>query len=222
MTEFVRAQIAGTMAVFTLFANDDSLISSVAEVGRLCADALANGGKIMLAGNGGSAADSQHIAAEFVGRLTANRCPLPALALTTDTSILTAAANDYGYDSVFERQIIALGRPGDVFIGISTSGNSPNILRAVEAARGRQVTAVALTGETGGQLQGLCDHIVRVPSRCTQNIQEVHIMIGHIVCAIAEQAFLSAKPEAVEAFRWSDVQRRSNRIHSARSQFIER
>lgn len=200
MTELVRNEIANTMAAFTRCADDDYLVSSVAEVGRLCADALANGCKIMLAGNGGSAADCQHIAAEFVGRLTADRSPLPALALTTDTSILTAAANDYGYESVFERQIIALGRPGDVFIGISTSGNSPNILRAIKAARERQVMSVGLTGESGGKLLGLCDHIVRVPSMCTQNIQEVHIMIGHIVCVIAEQAFLPVKPEAVEAF----------------------
>ena len=190
MNEFVRQEIEKTLAALKLFHEDEALIGTVAEIGKCCGDALAHGNKIMLAGNGGSAADSQHIAAEFVSRLTRDRQPLPGLALTTDTSILTAAANDFGYETVFSRQVKALGRPGDVFIGISTSGNSPNILCALEAARKLEILTVGFTGLGGGRMEGLCDILLRVPSSQTQYIQEMHIKVGHIVCAIAESAFL--------------------------------
>ena len=146
----------------------------------------------MLAGNGGSAADAQHIAAEFVSRLAIDRRPLPALALTTDTSILTAAGNDYGFETIFERQVQALAASGDVFIGITTSGKSPNILRALQAARGVGALTIGLTGASGGKMAEFCDVLIRVPSDRTQNIQEVHIMVGHTICAIAEQSFLPA------------------------------
>ena len=142
----------------------------------------------MIAGNGGSAADAQHIAAEFVSRFNFDRPGLPALALTTDTSILTAVGNDYGYEKLFQRQIEANGVAGDVFLGISTSGNSPNILRALEAARLKGITTFGLTGEGGGKMRALCDHCLCVPSADTPRIQEAHILIGHTLCAMVELA----------------------------------
>lgn len=188
--EYVREQIRVTVSLYERILQDDVLIRAVAAAGKACAQALERGNKIMLAGNGGSAADAQHIAAEFLSRLAIDRRPLPALALTTDTSILTAAANDYGFETVFERQVQALAVSGDVFIGISTSGKSPNIIRALQAARNAGATTIGLTGASGGKMVEFCDVIVRVPSDRTQNIQEVHIMIGHTICAIAEQSFL--------------------------------
>lgn len=199
MIDTVRREIADSLAVLTLVADDDHLISQISRIGKVCARALSMGNKIMLAGNGGSAADSQHIAAEFISRLSTDRAPLPALALTTDSSILTAAANDYGFETVYARQLAALARAQDIFIGISTSGKSLNVLRALEEARRRKVTTVGLTGKTGGEMLGLCDHIVRVPSDRTQNIQEIHIMIGHIICSIAEHDFLPIAPLEVMA-----------------------
>lgn len=187
---FVDEEIANTIAVFRRFQQSPELIGRVAGVGEACASALKAGHKILLAGNGGSAADAQHIAAEFVVRMSADRVPLPALALTTDTSILTAAGNDFGFESIFARQVQALGVEGDVFIGFTTSGQSPNILRAMEVARAKRLVTVAFTGERPSPLGDLCDFLLQVPSSRTQNIQEVHIMIGHTVCALAERAFL--------------------------------
>ena len=192
MKEFVQQEIEKTFAALKLLHEDEELIGTIVEIGNACGDALARGNKIMQAGNGGSAADSQHIAAEFVSRLARDRQPLAGLALTTDTSILTAAANDYGYETVFARQIKGLGRPGDVFIGISTSGNSPNILCALELARQLKIITVGFTGANGGKMEGLCDILLRAPASQTQYIQELHIKVGHIVCAIAESAFLPA------------------------------
>ena len=190
--EYVREQIRITASLYERIAQDSALIEAVALAGRACSQALARGHKIMLAGNGGSAADAQHIAAEFVSRLAIDRRPLPALALTTDTSILTAAGNDYGFETIFERQVQALAASGDVFIGITTSGKSPNILRALQAARGAGALTIGLTGASGGKMAEFCDVLIRVPSDRTQNIQEVHIMVGHTICAIAEQSFLPA------------------------------
>jgi len=190
MHDYIREQIRITTSLFERVGQDSALIEVIAEIGKVCAQALARGNKIMLAGNGGSAADAQHIAAEFVSRLAIDRRPLPALALTTDTSILTASANDYGYDTVFERQVQALATSGDVLIGISTSGKSASILRALQAARNAKAITIGLTGASGGRMPEFCDLVVRVPSDRTQNIQEVHIMIGHTVCSIAERAFL--------------------------------
>ena len=146
----------------------------------------------MVAGNGGSAADAQHIAAEFVSRFNFDRPGLPALALTTDTSILTAVGNDYGYDKLFRRQIEANGVGGDIFLGISTSGNSPNILQALEAARLKGIMTFGLTGKTGGKMRELCDYCLCVPSEDTPRIQEAHILIGHTLCAMVEQALFEA------------------------------
>jgi D-sedoheptulose 7-phosphate isomerase len=147
---------------------------------------LKNGNKLLICGNGGSAADSQHFAAELVGRLQRDRAPLPAMALSTDTSILTAIGNDYSYDEVFSKQVEALARPGDILIGISTSGRSGNVLKAVEAARRRQVKTFALSGKDGGPLAQAVDQAIVVPSRTSQHIQEGHIAIIHIWCEIIE------------------------------------
>lgn len=144
--------------------------------------------KTLIAGNGGSAADAQHIATEFVGRFYFNRPPLPSIALTTNTSTLTADANDYGYEELFVRQIQALGEAGDMFIGISTSGNSPNILTALKAASQNKIITVGLTGGEGGKMKPLCDYCIVVPSKDTPRIQEAHILIGHIICSCVEEA----------------------------------
>ncbi len=151
-----------------------------------CRDALAKGGKILFFGNGGSAADAQHLAAELVVRYRTERPAMAAIALTTDTSILTACANDYSFDAVFARQVEALARPGDVAIGISTSGKSPNVLRALEAARRLGVVAAGFTGGDGGAMRDLCDPVLVVPSRTVARIQEMHILVGHALCDALE------------------------------------
>ncbi|HMM38235.1 MAG TPA: D-sedoheptulose 7-phosphate isomerase [Desulfovibrio sp.] len=156
------------------------------EIARAMAVCLARGGKILFCGNGGSAADSQHLAAEFVNRFVLERPPLPALALTTDTSILTAIGNDYGFDRVFEKQVQALGNRGDVLVGISTSGASPNVLTALREARRRELVTVGMTGQQGGEMQPLCDHLIQVPGRETALVQEIHIAAGHMLCHIVD------------------------------------
>ena len=148
--------------------------------------ALAGGHKVLFCGNGGSAADSQHLAAEFVGRFQKERKGLPAIALTVDTSVLTAVANDYGYDTVFARQIQALGEPGDVLVGISTSGNSQNVLLAVGAAKAKGITCIGMTAEGGGRMADVCDICLAVPARVTARAQEMHILIGHILCELVD------------------------------------
>lgn len=163
------------------------LIPVIAQVTQVIRQALAAGNKIMLCGNGGSAADSQHIAAELIGRFKKERRPLSAIALTTDTSILTSLGNDYHFEDVFSRQVRGLAKPGDVFIGISTSGNSGNITAAALAAHEMGCTTVALTGNSGGKLASLCTHAIIVPARETARIQEMHILIGHILCELLEE-----------------------------------
>lgn len=153
-----------------------------------CIDALRRGHKILFCGNGGSAADAQHLAAELMGRYKLNRAALPALALTTDTSVLTAIANDYGYETVFRRQVEGLGQPGDVLIAITTSGNSPNILAAAAAAAARGLTTIGMTGRSGGQLAALADITLRMPSDTANTIQEMHIAVGHLLCDLIESA----------------------------------
>ena len=153
---------------------------------------LQHDGKILLAGNGGSAADAQHIAGEFVSRFAFDRPGLPAIALTTDTSIITAIGNDYGYEKLFTRQIQALGRKGDIFIGYSTSGKSPNILRAFEEAKSRGLVCVGFTGSRGGPMQDICDYLLEVPSIDTPKIQEGHLVLGHILCGLIESAIFKA------------------------------
>jgi D-sedoheptulose 7-phosphate isomerase len=145
------------------------------------------GNKLLIAGNGGSAADAQHIAGEFISRLMFDHAPLPAIALTTDTSALTATANDYGYELVFERQVLGLGQSGDVFLAISTSGNSPNVLRALQAARGRGLVTLGFAGAGGGKMAALCDLLLMAPTPWTPVIQQVHITAAHIYCALIER-----------------------------------
>ena len=167
---------------------DDPAFSSViSDIADALVAALASGGKLLLAGNGGSAGDAQHIAGEFLSRLDYDRAPAAAVALTTDSSVLTAIGNDYGYERVFERQILGLGSRGDAFIAISTSGRSPNILRAIEAARKKQITVIGFTGRTGGQMAPLCDICLHAPSDSTTLIQQVHITAGHIICRLVER-----------------------------------
>ncbi len=160
---------------------------AVVRAAEAMASALRDGHTVLLFGNGGSAADAQHIAAEFTNRFEIERPPLAAVALTTDTSALTAIGNDYGFDEVFEKQVKALGRRGDVAIGISTSGSSKNVVRALEAARGRGLVTIGFTGQGGGKMAALCDHLFRVPSPVTARIQETHITLGHTLCALVDE-----------------------------------
>jgi D-sedoheptulose 7-phosphate isomerase len=159
----------------------------IGETAETIAHGLRNGRKMLLFGNGGSAADSQHLAAEMVGRFGPDRAPLAAIALSTDTSILTAVGNDYGYEKVFARQIEALGQAGDTAIGISTSGNSPSVLEALDVARNKGLFTVGFTGETGGKMNGRTEVLFRVPSRVTARIQETHILLGHILCELVDR-----------------------------------
>lgn len=169
-----------------MFAALSALFPLISEVGSKLQDCIKNGGKIMLMGNGGSAADSQHIAAEIVGRFKVERKGLPAIALTTDTSILTSVGNDYGYDYIFSRQIEALCRPEDIVIGITTSGNSANVVNAIKTANEIGATTIGLTGKTGGEMNTLCTHNIVAPHDDTARIQEAHIFIGHCLCEILE------------------------------------
>jgi D-sedoheptulose 7-phosphate isomerase len=162
------------------------LADKIVAAARRIIEAYRASGKVLLAGNGGSAADAQHIATELVGRFKRERAALPAIALTTDTSLLTALANDYGYETVFRRQVEALGNPGDILVAITTSGSSPNILEAARAARSRGVFVIGLTGQTGGDLKGVADLLLDVPSADTPRIQEAHITIAHIICQLVE------------------------------------
>ncbi|MGB2259557.1 MAG: D-sedoheptulose-7-phosphate isomerase [Porticoccaceae bacterium] len=163
----------------------------VSSAGQKWLDSLNNGGKILLMGNGGSAADAQHIAAELVGRYLTERRALPAIALTTDASILTAVGNDYGFDSIFSRQLEALAQPNDVVVGYSTSGNSQNICQAMKVAEAKGCYTMALTGQTGGALGKLVDSCIAVPSTCTPRIQEAHSFIGHMLCAMVDKGINS-------------------------------
>lgn len=179
-----------------LFSNLASMEHSVNATGAVIADVLKAGGKVMLCGNGGSAADSQHIAAELTGRFLHDRAPLAGLALSTDTSALTCIGNDYGFDEVFERQVRGLGRRGDCLVALSTSGNSSNVIRAVESANALGIATIGLLGRDGGKLRQLCTHAVVVPSAVTARIQEAHIFIGHTWCGIIEQRLFDRQPAA--------------------------
>ena len=165
---------------------DSDLPEKLETCAKYVEKALAEGHKVLFCGNGGSAADSQHLAAEFVGRFQKERKGLPAIALTVDTSILTAVANDYGYDTVFARQVQALGEPGDVLVGISTSGNSKNVLLAVEEARAKGITCIGMTAEGGGKMAAACDICLAVPAKVTARAQEMHILMGHILCELVD------------------------------------
>ena len=167
--------------------DDPAFTGTVAAIVDCVAKALSAGGKLLLAGNGGSAADAQHLAGEMLSRLNYDRAPAAAIALTTDSSVMTAIGNDYGFEQVFERQVRGLGRKGDVLIAISTSGRSPNILRALTAARQLGLTAIGMTGRTGGEMPALCDLCLCAPCDSTPLIQQIHITAGHIICGLVEE-----------------------------------
>jgi len=189
-SSFLDASIAALQD----FAADPETASTLDRMAERVAASLRDGGKLLVAGNGGSAGDAQHIAGEFLVRLVEDRDPLPAIALTTDSSVLTAAGNDYGYDQVFSRQVRGLGRRGDVFLAISTSGNSPNILAALEAARAAGLVTAGFGGASGGRMAPFCDVLLRVPSATTAIIQQVHITAAHILCAKVEK-LVAAPPD---------------------------
>lgn len=171
---------------------DETLLNTVEQVANLITAAFKKGNRIYFCGNGGSAADAQHLAAEFSGRFYTDRKALPAEALHCNTSYLTAVANDYGYDVVFSRMIDGIGEAGDVVIGLSTSGNSINIIKAFEVAKTKGITTIAFTGASGGKMKGLCDHLINVPSGDTPRIQESHITLGHIICQLVEEQYFAA------------------------------
>ncbi len=183
VTELIEASIVTKQSLL----RSTDVVLTVAKVSEVLVNALKQGNKALLFGNGGSAADAQHIAAELVGRFAFDRPALPALALSVNSSCVTAIGNDYGFDRVFSRQLEALARPGDVAIGISTSGNSSNVLNAMSTARKMSLHTIALTGGTGGNLQGSVDHCICVPSNETPRIQECHILIGHIIAELVER-----------------------------------
>jgi len=167
--------------------DDPVFAATIRDIVEVTATALDKGHKLLLAGNGGSAADAQHLAGEMLSRLYYDRAPAAAIALTTDTSVLTAIGNDYGYERLFERQILGLGCAGDVFIAISTSGRSANILRAIDAARQKEIVTVGLTGRSGGEMSSRCDICLHAPSDSTPLIQQIHITAGHIICGLVEE-----------------------------------
>lgn len=182
----------------TLFNRLAAIDKNVMIAAELVATSLRNGFKLMICGNGGSAADSQHMAAEFTGRFIHDRKPLAAMALSTDTSALTCIGNDYSFDDVFSRQVMGLGRSGDSLIGFSTSGNSKNVIRAVEVAKAIGITTIGILGHEGGKLAEICDHLVIVPSSITARIQEAHLLIAHTICgAVEQQLGLAPLPEGL-------------------------
>jgi D-sedoheptulose 7-phosphate isomerase len=199
MTDLVREKLLEGMGVAEEVASDPALHSKLIKAAEATAAALHSGHKLLVAGNGGSAADAQHLVGEFVCRLVDDRPAMRAVALTTDSSILTAVGNDFGYDYVFARQIEALGQAGDVFLGISTSGNSPNVLRALELSRKMGIVTIGLTGRTGGKMAPLCDYCLRIPSDVSMYIQQAHLALEHIFCMIVERRYFAAKQAAPSA-----------------------
>jgi D-sedoheptulose 7-phosphate isomerase len=187
--DILRSELQESIATMRAVLADENIINAVVLAAHTIADAMKSGNKLMVAGNGGSAADSQHLVAEFVSRLTIDRPALPAIALTTDTSILTAIGNDYSYENVFERQIEAIGRPGDVFLGISTSGNAKNIVKALRLCARLGISTVGYIGNEGGAMKPLCDVSVIVPSKVTMHIQECQLALEHILCMMVERLY---------------------------------
>jgi D-sedoheptulose 7-phosphate isomerase len=198
LSDLVREKLVEGVSAIEAVARDAALHATLAAAAEATAEALLAGRKLLVAGNGGSAADAQHLATEFVCRLEDDRPAMRAVALTTDTSILTAVSNDYGFERLFARQIEALGQPGDIFLAISTSGNSPNVLRALEQARAMGIVTIGLTGKTGGKMSGgnmppLCDYCLRIPSEVTMYIQQAHLALEHIFTLLVEQRYLAGR-----------------------------
>jgi D-sedoheptulose 7-phosphate isomerase len=190
----IAGQFCDTARNLHAMSEDAGLHAAIAGVAGACIDALRRGKKVLFAGNGGSAADAQHLAGELVSRFNYDRPGLAAFALTTDTSVLTAIGNDYGYERLFARQVEAVGVAGDVFIALSTSGRSPNIVAALQVARSKGLVTVGLTGLGGGRMPELCDHCLRTPSDQTPRIQEGHIAMGHTICWLIERAIFPLEP----------------------------
>jgi D-sedoheptulose 7-phosphate isomerase len=192
MNTKIQDIIKESLTVKTQVLNDSRLIALVGDIVTLIVDRFRQGKHLYFCGNGGSAADAQHLAAEFSGRFYINRDALPSEALHCNTSYLTAVANDFSYDLIYSRLIKGIGKPGDILVGMSTSGNSPNILKAFDTAREKGITTIGMTGEGGGQLKELSDYLIDIPSRNTPRIQEGHMLLGHIICQLVEEAYFRA------------------------------
>ena len=186
--DYAKQHLAASRDAFAKAAEDADFLALLGKIAAAMTAALKGGGKILLCGNGGSAADAQHIAGELLSRYEFDRAPLAAVALTTDTSVLTAIGNDYGYEQVFERQVLGLGRKGDVLLALSTSGRSPNILRALDAAKKGGLVTIGFTGTKGGDMAARCDFILRAPSDKTPVIQQIHISAAHVICGLIERS----------------------------------
>jgi len=184
----IRKQIEESLKVKKLILEDDLILQSIKESAEICIAALKSNNKILFAGNGGSAADAQHLAAELVNRFGFDRPGLSAIAITTDTSVITSISNDYNFDTLFSRQIQALGKTGDVLVALSTSGNSTNIIEGLKEAKTTGIKTIGLTGMSGGKMEPFCDICLKVPSNETPRVQEAHILIGHIICSIIEDS----------------------------------
>jgi D-sedoheptulose 7-phosphate isomerase len=192
MNEKINAIIRESVAVKTSVLNDPTLITHVGQIVDLIVDRFRAGKHLYFCGNGGSAADAQHLAAEFSGRFYIDREALPSEALHCNTSYMTAVANDYSYDLIYSRLIKGIGKKDDILVGMSTSGNSPNILKAFETAREKGITTIGMTGQGGGKLAALSDHLLEIPSRNTPRIQEAHMLLGHIICQLVEEKYFNA------------------------------
>jgi D-sedoheptulose 7-phosphate isomerase len=191
MLKDVKAQLRASLEVKQRLLDDDGFLQLIEDVANRCILAFRAGNKVMLAGNGGSASDALHLAAEFVGRYEQDRSGIPALALSANASTVTAVANDYGYEAIFQRQVQALGLEGDVFFGLSTSGRSPNVVAAVQECKRLGIVTVGMTGSGGGDMLELCDYCLRIPSDNTARVQESHITVGHIICSMVERTLFA-------------------------------
>lgn len=191
MKQSIKDIIAASINVKQQILQDDTLLATIEKVVTVITTAFKNGNKVLFCGNGGSAADAQHLAAEFSGRFYKDREALPAEALHVNSSYITAVANDYSFDVVYARMVKGFGKPGDVLICISTSGNSANIINAIEAAQQKGMITIGFTGATGGQMKNSCDYLINVPSTTTPRIQESHILVGHIICEFVEAAYFA-------------------------------
>jgi D-sedoheptulose 7-phosphate isomerase len=191
MMSRIKAIINESISVKTVLVQDQQMMEKIGQIVDLVTEAFRHGNRVYFCGNGGSAADAQHLAAEFSGRFYKNRKALPAEALHCNTSYLTAVANDYSYDDIYARLVDGIMNSGDVLFGFSTSGNSGNIIKAFEVAKTKGVVTIGFTGDTGGKIRELCDHLINIPSTVTPRIQESHIMVGHIICELVEEKFFA-------------------------------
>lgn len=191
-SEKIKDILKNSIATKVAILSNENLLNTIGDITVLITNAFRNGNKVLFCGNGGSAADAQHLAAEFSGRFYSDRDPLPSEALHCNTSFLTAVANDYGYEVVYSRMLKGIGKSGDVIVGLSTSGNSKNIIAAFEQAKEMQITTIGFTGEAGGKMKDLADFLINVPSNDTPRIQESHITVGHIICQLVEENLFAA------------------------------